>query len=47
MLRRKLTRIEVTLDDTRELEDLFVRPPQLAAQPQTALSTSNFMFILV
>lgn len=29
MIRRKLTRIEVTLDDTKELDDLFTKTPQI------------------
>ena len=36
MIRRKLTRIEVTLDDTKELDDYFTKSSQI-----TALASSN------
>ena len=39
MIRRKLTRIEVTLDDTKELDDLFLKTPQIG-QPSSATSSS-------
>lgn len=36
MIRRKLTRIEVTLDDTKELDDYFTKSSQISA-----LTSSN------
>jgi hypothetical protein len=43
MIRRKLTRIEVTLDDTKELDDLLSKStfPQLATTQQTIQSASE------
>ena len=39
MIRRKLTRIEVTLDDTKELDDLFIK----TAQPVLAVTTQAIL----
>ena len=36
MIRRKLTRIEVTLDDTKEIDDLFAKTSQANVCTQTA-----------
>lgn len=47
MIRRKLTRLEVTLDDTKELDDLFSKPVQASltatasATAATSLNNSN------
>ena len=43
MIRRKLTRLEVTLEDTKELDDLFSKPAQLglaAVAVATGVSTT-------
>ena len=37
MIRRKLTRIEVTLDDTKEIDDLFAKTSQANVCTQTHL----------
>lgn len=41
MIRRKLTRIELQLDDTKEIDELLVKPPLLTNQPQQAQQNIN------
>ena len=41
MIRRKLTRIEVTLDDTKELDDLFIKTSQPGISAQSILPISG------
>lgn len=41
MIRRKLTRIEVTLDDTKELDDLFIKNSQPSNSQTTAAAAAT------
>lgn len=40
MIRRKLTRIEVTLDETKELDDFFLKAPQISTVTTTTGTTT-------
>lgn len=41
MIRRKLTRIEVTLDDTKELDDFFSKTTQIGISSTTTCSSTT------
>lgn len=41
MIRRKLTRIEVTLDDTKELDEFFTKAPQIGIASSATCPTSS------
>ena len=41
MIKRKLTRLEVTLDDTKELDELFSKPAQLGLVSATTTTTTT------
>lgn len=41
MIRRKLTRIEVSLDDTKELDELFSKPLVVPAPPEITTTSTT------